>query len=571
VTLEFARSLRVEPGTNPRGEQADTSWLFLLPSLDVDEAVVAGTAPAGTMVALAGVSRRLRIVLPARAMRRRLSRLERSGRLAVTISSDPVEDASDPPDLVYLDPGVAARFAADESAVLWLASVLAANGAVYIAPGGRGGRRAAYALVRELGVDVAVRVGLSGADGDASAPPQGVCAAWLIPASPPPPPRWAQPVFRAARLVRRLASRLLPGDARAAAAGRVSDPQRSLGVAGIGALDAQLPRGLGVLVRATPEEAVGELPGYVTETARAAGVPVTPAGWRLAPPRGYRSQKVIFFVRRVEGPDLVVKLTQDERFNHMLENEARALGALEEEDLGTALTPPGVAFHAHHGRLLIVGEDAVVGGPFVDVAEPGPESPQALAVVRTLTEIGARTRRPGDGVAEALLDVVAAYARIYSPPAAVDGALKRAARLLGGLGAGLPTVFMHGDATVYNTLVDARGRIGLVDWENAESTGLPLWDLLHFLHSHESWTAERAGLRYTPMHLRRELEESAPDSPRGEAIESYRAAVRVPAEALRPLTYTWLARHAVRQARELPARRLESGFYHRLLAQLLMP
>ncbi len=44
----------------------------------------------------------------------------------------------------------------------------------------------------------------------------------------------------------------------------------------------------------------------------------------------------------------------------------------------------------------------------------------------------------------------------------------------------MPLVMVHGDFTPWNLKRQNEGRIGAIDWEDAEQEGLPLWDLSHF-------------------------------------------------------------------------------------------
>ena len=50
--LDFTRASSYEPGTNLRGEQADTTWLFILPSLELERVLCVGSPSAGTLATL---------------------------------------------------------------------------------------------------------------------------------------------------------------------------------------------------------------------------------------------------------------------------------------------------------------------------------------------------------------------------------------------------------------------------------------------------------------------------------------------------------------------------------------
>ena len=569
MTLDFARSLRVEPGANRKGEQADTSWLFLLPSLELESVAVVGSASAATLVSLSALCPRVRVVAPSPRMRMRMRRLPavEVGDARASLAPGP---GTAPPELVYMSPGAAARLAAAEPVRQWLGGVLDAGGSLYVAPS-REGRHAnaASTLAERLGIRARVVVGLR--PGETAARSAQAPAAWVIPAVPPAPGRWRRAALRGLRATRLLASRASRRSA-SGASSRVSEPERSLAVERVEDLEPGAAPGAGVLMRATTELSTGHLPRYLSDLGDACGVPLDPSTWRLAPPRGYRSQKVIFFARAAGGAELVLKLTQDGRFNELLENEAHALQALAPAGVADALSAPAVVFGAPHGRVKVLAEEAIAGRPFVHVSESGPRCEHARAVTRALTALGARTAVPAHGVEQALLEVVAHYERLYGPPAPVRDALAASARRLGRLEPRLPLVFMHGDATVYNVLVGEGARVGLVDWENGEPAGLPLWDLLHFLQAYAAWSAERAGVRYGPKRFRAQFLQGEGLEPlRGAALAAYCSELDLPEEAVQPLLHTWLARHAVRQARELPPRKLRSGYYHRLLAQAVEP
>jgi aminoglycoside phosphotransferase len=539
MTLDFARGLPVAPGSNVRGDQADTTWLFLLPSLELGETLVVGSAPAGTLKALEPLSTEL-------------------------TSGAGGERGTGPPGLLYVSGGATGKRWTDEGVRARIAETIAGGGAVYLAPPRLGLGRRADELLGELGISTCVVLGTGGTDEALRISGDQRPLAWMIPAqaggagSPLPPV-----LRRGLSALRRRAGRLLRGRG-GSAAGRVSEPDRALGVERIaapGSLDGRA----GLVLRTGGDAA---LPAYLLEAAATAGFPLDPGGWRLAPPRGYRSQKVIFFVRTADGRPAVVKLTQDPAFNPLLENEADALEALAEADLSGIPSIPELHFRARHAGLSIVAESALTGAPFPQRSLAGAWSADSESVVAALTSLGERTARPGGGdVGAALEQVVAQYASLYEPPPAERERLRAAASGLGELGAELPVVFMHGDATVFNVLVDSAGRAGLVDWENAERAGMPLWDLFHFLHSHDAWTAEASGTAPGDGWLDDPLGTGgAAASPSLDAIGAYRTALGVPEAAVEPLQLLWMARHAVREARQLPRERLGESGYRRLLA-----
>jgi len=539
MTLDFARSRPIEPGANRRGDQADTTWLFLLPSLELREAVIVGPAPAGTVTALRGLA-------------------------DVAVAPDERRPPGPRVGLVYVGARRVAALARDESARAWLAEVLAAGGSAYLAPGRRQSMAAPAQLARLLGVDACVTVGAGPAGAEDAV---GEAGAWLIPATAVAPSRLAPRAGAAIRAARRLALRVARRGG-VGAPGRVSEPETALGIERTGDLPARLAPGTGILLRPPPADG-RSLPEYLQRAAESQGAGFAPTGWRLAPPRGYRSQKVIFFTRLATGQPAVVKLTQEPRFNPLLENESAALERLADVPLGRALAVPSLHFNTRHAGLAVVAQSALAGKAFVRVAAPSPEGEHAESVLRALRALALATRRPSAGVTEALLEIANRYRSVYGETGAPGDRLERRLRQLDALDAELPVVFMHGDATVYNVLVAPGPRIGLVDWENAEPEGMPLWDLFHFRHAHAVWTAERGGMRYTPARFISDFL-GAPggvvDSP---SLAAARHELGVPGEAMQPLMCAWLAWCAVREARQLDPARLENGFHHRVLATAL--
>lgn len=563
MTLEFARSLPVAPGSNVRGEQADTSWLFLLPTLELGDVVVIGSAPNGTLKALAPLSSRLTVSRPTPLMRRRIRAL---GPDAVEIEPPPPGGTpAGAAGLIYVGAGSLPRVCGDPATCRRLATTIEAGGAVYLAPGGRRARRAAAALTGRLGVETCVVVGTPrGTAAGAGVP--GDPVAWVVPAQAvaavPVPPIVRLTLGFAVRRARRVLRRASADSA------RVSEPDRSLGVERIAGIEELGGGGRGLLLRSAGDGEPDTTPAYLLAAAGAARFPLSGHGWRLAPPRGYRSQKVIFFVGG-SGEPTVVKLTQDPAFNVLLDNEADALEAFGESALEDGPAIPELHFRARHAGLTLVAESALDGRPFVQGASPAEWDEDAAAVATAITTLGRQTSHPaGADVGDALGEIVGQFAALYRPPAGEHAALVSAASALAELGPALPLVFMHGDATVFNVLVGAEGRIGLVDWENAERSGMPLWDLFHFLQAHAAWQAESSGARYTPRTFVDQV--VGPAATRHtEVTDAYCAAVEVPTGAVGSLRRLWLARHAVREARQLPPARLGDGLYHRMLSAWL--
>ena len=115
--------------------------------------------------------------------------------------------------------------------------------------------------------------------------------------------------------------------------------------------------------------------------------------------------------------------------------------------------------------------------------------------------------------------------------------------------AALPRVFEHGDLGSPNVLVDARGRIAVVDWELAEAHGLPAADLFFFLN----YVAGACAAARRPEDVRRAFQAAffGPDAWTVPYVRRYAEAVRLPSDSLKPLFLLTWARVVVNVAARL--------------------
>jgi hypothetical protein len=551
--LDFLRSVPSAVGINLKGEQADTSWLFCLPSLELTRTLVLGSISPATLSALACLSDELGA---ADAGAKRRPRAGAGEARAALLDEQPI------PRLIHLDSGNARELAGDSAAVARLEAVLESGGAIYVAPSGA--VQAAASLRARLNITETVRLGF-GVSPPAAPRPQAARTAWMIPESAAVAVGLQRQRARLRRLTERATSVALRRGAKARV-GPVSEPDTALRIVdahpGQKADDGALASH-GVLLRTGSEQ----LPEYVRETAAHAGIELDPQRWSLAPPRGYRSQKVIFFTRTLDGTPCVVKLTQDPRYNRLLDNEARSLTALETlSDPAFALPRP--LFEGAHAGLATIGQSALSGRAFTSVSDGSPSCPTVGATVDAVTALALRTAARGEAgaVGEALTDLLGRYVSIYAPAATERRFIERCVERLDRVSAALPVVFLHADTTVFNLLVTESGAVGLVDWENAEPRGMPLWDLLHFLQTYGVWSAQRSGARYSAATFRRQLlGESDFSGLLRRATRAYGEALALPDDSLEPLFHTCWMQQAVRQARQLRAADLGRGLYHRLL------
>jgi hypothetical protein len=517
MALDFARAQRYEPGANVKGGEL-AAWLFLLPSLDLDRLVVVGARMDPTARAIAT--------------------LARSTEVGREVSST-AETAA----LVYVTGRAARRVARSPDAVTTLRRCVEQGGVVVIAASAQSA--SAAAIVAQLPGSAAVAVGSAGRP---AAPPAAAVdgAAWFLPAE--------SSVALGGRWRRRL-RRLL----------RRGTPPRLLAVREVSRATTTVRRRQLVIVRGD-RHVPTSLPHYLAESARAAGHELGGERWILEPSRGYRSQKLVF---HLPAAGEIVKVTQDPAFNARLDNEYSALLALDagrREDLA-----PRPRFRAEHAGLLVIGQSRLVGDPFRSRSTSMPTCPVAERVIDALTELSQlATAAPTPAEAAAALhELLRQHVRVHGPSAEHVRILARQIDAIGAAPA-LPAVFSHGDATTLNILVGPDDQIGLVDWENAEPHGLPLWDVFHFVNAYAQWHAERRGARWDAAAIHGALYEPGEFATfLGRSVDRYAAAVGVPRELVVPLLLTFWMALALRESTRTTARRAPRAPYAELLARLV--
>jgi Phosphotransferase enzyme family len=338
--------------------------------------------------------------------------------------------------------------------------------------------------------------------------------------------------------------------------------------------DATAAAGGPLLVAPSATLPAGRLPGYLVAAAERAGHHLDGARWTILPPRGYINQKVVFTISPREGAPLVVKVTQDPVANPKLENELACLGALEKHAVLADGRAPRPLFRANVQGLALVGETVVGGVSFRSRARPERGCPVTAAAVATLNELALGTARRESGGGAAL---GAALGTLLERYAAVDGgradtvrSLTRVFAPLTAAGDAVPAVFLHGDPTTFNMLVGAGGGVGLVDWENAEPAGPPLWDVVYFASAWAQWRLAGSRRRVTPARLLSRLLD--PATPEGALAHDASAAQRRAFELDDELTGALVAGFwlymAVREAPRMRPGTTRRGFYARLLERL---
>ena len=282
------------------------------------------------------------------------------------------------------------------------------------------------------------------------------------------------------------------------------------------------------------------------------GITFASDSWSFGPPRGFASQKVIFGLQGEGNREVIAKLTQRSTFNARLQAEADALRSLNQiHDLKMAI--PTLLFADEHETLAVVCQTRLSGAPMRAMLDRDPDGTVARAGFSAIVDLAARTVRPpvlGETL-QAMTTLAEDLIRIYQPPAGVIEAVRQAAAHLGRFD--LPAVFMHGDLGVWNMLCVGDDVVGVLDWENGDEVGVPMWDLFVYARTLGVFLADVSGLRYSPAVFTGQLlRESDLRKSLMSQIDEYRRHVDVPAEAVDSLFVMCWAQQAVREAASQP-------------------
>jgi hypothetical protein len=312
-------------------------------------------------------------------------------------------------------------------------------------------------------------------------------------------------------------------------------------------------------------------PAYVRAIARAAGVALDHHRAGVVVPSEYASRKALLFLFRDEEPqpEFVVKLTRDPAHNPRLENEWRALGWLRDAGLDHPGVVPRPAFFGHHAGLAVLGESAVAGARFREHTTARADCAMARRAAEWLVELAAATaKRPADNRAAgaALRAVLARFDGLYRLTDAHRRRLQGHVDAIEAAASPMPLVMQHGDPGVWNLLVSDDGRPAFLDWEAAERAGMPLWDLFYFMRSFAVTVSRAAGVRSSMAGVRRQLFEDRPVNQMLVAlVERHCEQLGLDRRLVEALFVTCWMHRALKEATRLPASRLHSGHYVKLV------
>ena len=548
--LETSRSSSFVPGSNLRSPSAGGAWLFLLPRLSFSRIVCVGVQSGPTLDALCRVGSDVILVCRDGSMLRGARKLIRKRRCAgvraITADDTTVNEGS--ADLIVVSRKEAKRLRQDET---WpqIARLLRADGVVYLETRGK-------------------PESLEGAVGGGG---------WLVNAG--------QQHFALAPGFGEVRAAVAAGDTDTVQALKDRGLWANAAFVGIGGRVREVPLGP-IGRRLDPRWAVlsglgvsgwlGRAPLYLRELARDGGVDLDRYRWGMAAPGLYLSNKVLFlfFDRETGAPAYVVKVTRDGSMNGRLLNEWRALNRLRDLGLTAHDEVPLPAFHGTPDGLAVLGISGVSGRRFVDVDPRDATSMQARAAIGWLTELGATTAKPVDGgpgeAASSLADLYERFQKVYTLGREHRATLESKIEAMSGVDAPFPAVFQHGDPGAWNLLVTDAGRVAFLDWEAAEASGMPLWDVFHLMRSLATLASRAAGRDDT---LKAFADHFLTDSPSNafltDAAAAYCDRVGLATELVEPIFYGCWMHRALKECTRIPPDRLDQGHYLNLLRRCL--
>ena len=199
-------------------------------------------------------------------------------------------------------------------------------------------------------------------------------------------------------------------------------------------------------------------------------------GWTASPPAVNRKGKLVSILSRAKRAAWVVKIPLRPEIREDMERAGRVLDDLSArlpgDDLLAGLLPRDLRRIDYEGMPLYV-ESACAGRPWAAYRKRPPrvrdtDLPEVLA--RLLELDAAPSTPPGVPAEKAALlsDLLARHAP------GLTGVLDTVATRLDDAGSGRPAMLRKGDLTLSNVFLDGARVSGLIDWDETESSRLPL-------------------------------------------------------------------------------------------------
>jgi aminoglycoside phosphotransferase len=278
--------------------------------------------------------------------------------------------------------------------------------------------------------------------------------------------------------------------------------------------------------------------------------------WVAVTPR-FRTSAHVVLLALAPGsrePVLVAKVSRLPGRSDALDREATSLRAVQAARAGGFDSVPRlVATDVVAGTHLLV-ETGVPGRPLdARMVRRRPDA-WADALLAWTLELHDATAEPAGSARRAYDRLIAAplheLERRLPPSSGLHGLIARTRELTAPLrDLELPLVLEHGDLSAPNLLASARGRLGVVDWELAESASLPAQDLLFAL---AYLAVARAGATSTGECVAAfRAAFFGGDAWARSYVARHAAAARLPREAVTPLFVACWSRYVAKRATRL--------------------
>jgi SAM-dependent methyltransferase len=590
--LELTLATQFVPGSNLRGDVTGANWSFLLPTLDLDRVVCWGIPPFTTLTMLAAVGRRVTVCADLRQLNNPVQRRVVPNVDWVALRVDQA--------LPFADGSVDLIFAVDRQRVEQITRnprlqaevrrILKAEGRIYFEVRGRPGRLETPDRLTE-GLGTPQWYWLTPLTGEMhTAVPLGdrQTRSYFLRRGLFSPSITVHTLNRIKRqFTRRSVSspsslKQSAPDRDAATAtehatrGTWRSAARNAGsrlISMAGSAERFLYQHTrfaryGVLIGQSGTAGEGRIPAYLRQIAQEAGINLDQHRWGLWAGGDYSSRKLLFFLFNgtSDHPEYLVKMVRSSAFNRRLENEVHALQALNEMQIGDAEVLPQVVFYGHPHNLAMVGETVIDGIPFRQRTEWSPGCPYLSAAIDWIANLGERTATTSAAtsaqVADSLETLFSRFEAIYDLTPQQRDFLSCQIATLRTNPAAFPLVFQHGDPGPWNMLVTPAGRVALLDWESAETQGMPLWDLFYFLRSYAIGLAQVNGTHDRQQAFAQHFLATSPlSTPVIDAVQDYSTRVGLPKAFVEPLFYTCWMHRALKQSTLLEPSKLQRGYY----------
>lgn len=601
--LDTTLATEFVPGTNRRGQVAGANWTFLLPSRELELVVCLGLPAAAELTTLSGLGQVAIVVPEAQAATfRPRSGAYRSSSVGVLVrgTGTPLPLPDNSADLVVLGEGEDLRnLRRDSFLQSELSRVLKRGGLLYVDLGGPIGAAGGKQSVAELATSVGPAstywvTPMTGAIHTAVPIQQQDTIDYFL-ENELHTPSITQKAFRSVKS--RLKQRPMTQSAGDSSDGDVAQPIRRsrppywpiLRVAGEGILrslaslervsikKSRRIRRHGAFLGLDAANLAEQIPHYLSALAGEAGIDVDEMHWGLVARGDYSSRKVLFYLFAAPektGGELslayVVKMVRDPIYNPRLENEYRALSLLQEKEVAAAEILPRVAFWGYHQRLAILGETAVGGTPFRERTSFTVDCPYLHTALDWLGSLGTETADPTvvkpQEVAEVLQTLLDRFIGIYHLTQDQQAFLEEQVDIVARSVQPFPVVFQHGDPGTWNALALGDERVIFLDWEAAESQGLPLWDLFYFMRSYCMGAARAQGIHDRLQGFAQLfLSDTKLSRLMLDTIERHRARIGLEEALVEPLFYTCWLHRALKESTRLAPSKVDGGHYVNLL------